>query len=173
MADERPYLAFEYIEGGTLAHHLAGDPWPSRSAAALVEVLARAVQFAHDRGIVHRDLKPGNVLLAGGSRKKDESTKEESRKATQVLGGVSTLLRLPTDHSSLPTAKITDFGLANRVEKESDWSASGEHVPGAAGGHTRTGAVMGTPSDIWRNRRRKRSRCRPAGGCLCARGNSL
>src|SRR5262249_40948806 len=32
-------------------------------AAALVEQLARAADYAHRRGIVHRDLKPGNVLL--------------------------------------------------------------------------------------------------------------
>jgi len=113
-AEGRPYLAFEYVEGGSLAQQLGGNPWPSKSAAALVETLARAMQFAHDRGIVHRDLKPGNILL-------------------NVEGGTA-------------TPKITDFGLAKRVEPEdSDWSSTDSP---AINGQTRTGAVMGTPSYI-------------------------
>lgn len=59
----QPYLALEYVAGGTLADRLAGKPQPPRAAAALVELLARAVQHAHECGIVHRDLKPANVLL--------------------------------------------------------------------------------------------------------------
>jgi hypothetical protein len=62
----RPYFTMEYVEGGTLARHLAGRPQAPAEAAALVEQLARAVQHAHAKGIVHRDLKPSNVLLAAG-----------------------------------------------------------------------------------------------------------
>jgi WD40 repeat protein len=59
----RPYLALEFIDGGSLKDALDGTPRPTRDAAALVETLARAVHHAHQRGIVHRDLKPANVLL--------------------------------------------------------------------------------------------------------------
>jgi eukaryotic-like serine/threonine-protein kinase len=58
-----PYFSLEFVEGGTLAQQLSGTPLPPRRAAQLVEVLARAVHYAHVRGIVHRDLKPANVLL--------------------------------------------------------------------------------------------------------------
>jgi eukaryotic-like serine/threonine-protein kinase len=59
-----PFLAFEYIDGGTLADRIAGRPQPPREAAEMVELLARAVQLAHQQGVLHRDLKPANVLLS-------------------------------------------------------------------------------------------------------------
>jgi tRNA A-37 threonylcarbamoyl transferase component Bud32 len=58
-----PYLALEFVNGGSLAQRLDGTPMPPRRAAQLLLDLARAVQHAHEQGIVHRDLKPANVLL--------------------------------------------------------------------------------------------------------------
>src|SRR5262245_26313658 len=57
-----PYFCLEYVEGGTLAQRLRGRPQQPRDAARLVQALARAVHYAHQRGVIHRDLKPGNVL---------------------------------------------------------------------------------------------------------------
>jgi WD40 repeat protein len=95
--DGRPYFSLEYVEGGSLAQKVKGIPQPPRAAAELVEVLARAVHAAHQRGIIHRDLKPANVLLTGDG-----------------------------------APKITDFGIAKRLDLEA--------------GQTRTGTIMGTPS---------------------------
>lgn len=61
--DGEPYLALEYVAGGSLARKLIDGPLPPRQAAALVETLARAMHHAHEQGILHRDLKPANVLL--------------------------------------------------------------------------------------------------------------
>jgi predicted Ser/Thr protein kinase len=58
-----PYFTMEFLEGGSLAQKLTAAPLAGREVAELVETLARAVQFANDRGFVHRDLKPANVLL--------------------------------------------------------------------------------------------------------------
>lgn len=59
----RPYFSMEYVTGGSLAQLLTRETPSVRRAAEIVEVLARAVHFAHGCGIVHRDLKPGNVML--------------------------------------------------------------------------------------------------------------
>ncbi len=99
-----PYLVLEYIDGGTLESHLAGRPQPPREAAALVATLARAVHAAHQKQIIHRDLKPANILLqrdaavvTGDARPGDDSP--------------------PTHHSSFDVPKITDFGLAKRLDR--------------------------------------------------------
>src|SRR5262249_48210198 len=63
MMDGLPFLALEYLGGGSLARRLGGAPQPPGEAAAVVETLARAVHHAHERGVVHRDLKPANILL--------------------------------------------------------------------------------------------------------------
>jgi tetratricopeptide (TPR) repeat protein/predicted Ser/Thr protein kinase len=59
----RPYFSLEYVDGGNLAQRSKGQPQPSRQAVALIETLARAMDYAHRQGIVHRDLKPANVML--------------------------------------------------------------------------------------------------------------
>ena len=59
-----PFIALEYMSGGTLEQNLKPGPMPARSAAIMMVELANAIQFAHDEGVIHRDLKPGNVLLS-------------------------------------------------------------------------------------------------------------
>jgi WD40 repeat protein len=59
-----PYLAMEFVPGGTLSARLkATGPLPPADAAKLVAKLAGAVAHAHSRGVVHRDIKSPNVLL--------------------------------------------------------------------------------------------------------------
>lgn len=59
-----PYFVMELAEGGTLAEHTQTRPVPPRQAASWVEIMARAVHFAHQHEVIHRDLKPANILLA-------------------------------------------------------------------------------------------------------------
>jgi serine/threonine-protein kinase len=63
VADGCPYLALEYVEGGSLDKHLRDKPFSAQQAAGLIRALAEAIHYAHQHHIVHRDLKPGNVLL--------------------------------------------------------------------------------------------------------------
>src|SRR6516165_7516953 len=53
--DVRPYMAMEYLNGGTLKTQMNGRPHSPVSAARLMVSLARAVHYAHQQGIVHRD----------------------------------------------------------------------------------------------------------------------
>src|SRR5207237_1353361 len=85
-----PYFSLEFVDGGPLSRAIRGEPQPPRFAAGVTEQLARAVQYAHDRGVVHRDLKPANVLLAGfGSR--DSGFREEDRTPASPLNHASRL----------------------------------------------------------------------------------
>ena len=98
--DNTPYLALEYVGGGTLRDRLRGRPQPARAAARLVETLARAVQHAHERGVLHRDLKPANVLLDAPVSGDGDAT--DAADSAQLFG----------------SPKITDFGLAKRTESD-------------------------------------------------------
>jgi serine/threonine-protein kinase len=136
QADGLPFCALEFVPGGSLDYKVRGTPLPARQAAALVETLARAMHYAHERGIVHRDLKPANVLLAPSDRPE--------------------ALRIGSDPTQPARyePKVTDFGLAKRLPSEPEASATALGEPDAspgepgalATGGTQTGAILGTPS---------------------------
>ncbi|MCI0465294.1 MAG: serine/threonine protein kinase [Gemmataceae bacterium] len=107
------YLALEFVEGQSLAQHLSGKPLTPSQAAELIESLARAMQHAHELEVIHRDLKPGNILMATSS-------------LPPPLPGE------PPPPVTELVPKITDFGLAKRLD--------------ANEGLTRHGDVLGTPA---------------------------
>jgi WD40 repeat protein len=63
--DARPFLAMEFIEGGSLDVRLRERPLPFREAAAIAEKMAAALAFAHGAGVLHRDVKPSNIMMDG------------------------------------------------------------------------------------------------------------
>jgi tRNA A-37 threonylcarbamoyl transferase component Bud32 len=96
--DGLPFFSLEFIEGGSLDRRLKRQQADPQSAARLVEVLARAVHYAHEHGVVHRDLKPANVLLTGSH--------------DSLLGAC--------------VPRIVDFGLAKKLNDNSGLTRSGE-----------------------------------------------
>jgi serine/threonine-protein kinase len=57
------YLAMELLRGGSLADRIARGPMPLPAIAAVLNEIAPALDYAHQKGIVHRDLKPHNILF--------------------------------------------------------------------------------------------------------------
>jgi serine/threonine protein kinase len=122
--DGQPYMALEYLAGGTLGDRLFRDTrLPPQEAAGLIAAVARGVAAAHALRIVHRDLKPGNILFG-----RDESSKVKDGSRPENTPGSGSSLT-PT-HSLTP--KVADFGLAKRLTSDL----------------TQTEMVMGTPAYI-------------------------
>ena len=61
LADGRAFYCMKYVEGQTLAQHIATLNLPDR--LRLLERIAEPLDFAHARGFIHRDLKPDNVMI--------------------------------------------------------------------------------------------------------------
>ena len=69
--EERPYMALEYLPGGSLQERLTeGSPVPDEEAATLALQIASGLAHAHAHGLVHRDLKPANILFDAEGRAK-------------------------------------------------------------------------------------------------------
>jgi serine/threonine protein kinase len=61
LADGRAFYCMKYIEGETLAQHIAMKSLPDK--LRLLERIAEPLDFAHARGFIHRDLKPENIMI--------------------------------------------------------------------------------------------------------------
>jgi WD40 repeat protein/predicted Ser/Thr protein kinase len=85
------FLAMDFVDGPNLAQLTAQRSVTPMEAARYLELIAKAIHYAHERNILHRDLKPANVLI---------------------------------DSDGQP--HITDFGLAKRLEADTDLTLSGQ-----------------------------------------------
>lgn len=61
--DGRPYFAMQYIQGRTLQELINAGSIDERESVRIVELIAQAVDFAHQNGVLHRDIKPSNILI--------------------------------------------------------------------------------------------------------------
>jgi eukaryotic-like serine/threonine-protein kinase len=61
LSDGRAFYCMKYVEGETLAQHVAGKSLGEK--LRLLRRIAEPLDFAHTRGIIHRDLKPENIMI--------------------------------------------------------------------------------------------------------------
>jgi outer membrane protein assembly factor BamB len=64
IGDNLPWMALEYMNGGSLANRLNdADGLPVKEAVWVTERLCRGLELAHNSGVAHLDLKPENILF--------------------------------------------------------------------------------------------------------------
>ncbi|ESO84964.1 hypothetical protein LOTGIDRAFT_236015 [Lottia gigantea] len=62
------YMVTELMKGGELLDKILRQKFFSeREASAVLQVVAKTVEYLHSNGVVHRDLKPSNILYADDS----------------------------------------------------------------------------------------------------------
>lgn len=73
MDDGRPFIAMQYIEGGSLRDTLEkmraeGRLIETTQSLSIIGKMADALNAAHSAGIMHRDIKPSNILIRPDGR---------------------------------------------------------------------------------------------------------
>lgn len=57
------YIVMPFVEGGTLADLLKGQPLSLLQIRNIISQVGMALDYAHSRGLIHRDVKPSNILM--------------------------------------------------------------------------------------------------------------
>lgn len=57
------YYSMRFVAGDSLADAIKDHPLDNRTAAEMIEPIARALDEAHRCGVLHRDIKPRNVIV--------------------------------------------------------------------------------------------------------------
>jgi len=108
-ADGRPYFTMKLVRGRTLGevlHDLVVKrreiqrEYTLHRLVTILERIADALQFAHERGVVHRDLKPENIMLGdygevhvmdwGLARVETDSAEYEQVETARTVAGLET-----------------------------------------------------------------------------------
>jgi serine/threonine-protein kinase len=97
--DGRAFIVMEYVEGISLAAHLAGGPLPAAEVRLIGRQLASALAAAHAQGVIHRDLKPANIQVM-----RDGSIKVLDFGVARLMPAMSTIVdttavEAPVEHS--------------------------------------------------------------------------
>jgi len=112
------YIAMEYLEGADLSRIIERTgPLPINIGLIVASSIARALEYAHERGIIHRDLKPSNILISKEGKAKltdfgiahieEELGGKGSTKAGDYMGTPAYMS--PEQSAGKPTGPPTDI----------------------------------------------------------------
>ncbi len=62
-ADDRSFIAMEYVEGETLRDKIKKGPLNPETAIDIALQIAAGLGEAHRKGIIHRDIKSANIMV--------------------------------------------------------------------------------------------------------------
>jgi hypothetical protein len=111
-----PWLAIEYVEGGSAGVSLADrvsrtqDGVDPVRALRLIRGIVAGVSALHAEGVIHRDLKPENVLVAGPID--DETPKVADCGIARVDGIVATIAGMTPSYGG-PEQMLSTHGVKN------------------------------------------------------------
>jgi eukaryotic-like serine/threonine-protein kinase len=100
-ANNRWYLAMEYVKGKTLRELLKTDPPDESAIIDIARQTAAALSATHKRGIIHQDIKPENIIVADngtvkildfGLAKPDMQATEDEEKDNSLTENLSELI---------------------------------------------------------------------------------
>ena len=57
------FFVMRYMAGGSLSDRIQNKSMTFTEIAYIIQRVAAALDYAHDKGVIHRDLKPGNILF--------------------------------------------------------------------------------------------------------------
>jgi serine/threonine-protein kinase len=64
------FFVMGYVDGPTLRERVEqGGPLPPRLGMKLMQEVAWALAYAHQRGVIHRDVKPDNIMIEQGTER--------------------------------------------------------------------------------------------------------
>lgn len=63
LADETPFIVFDYVEGKDLTSFMSEIDISQEQAIAIAKQTAIGLQHLHSNGIYHQDIKPSNLLI--------------------------------------------------------------------------------------------------------------
>jgi serine/threonine protein kinase len=104
------FFVMRYMSGGSLTERIQNRSLSLSQMAHIIQRVATALDYAHDRGVIHRDLKPGNILF------------DEYNNAYISDFGIAKLTQAAT--------KLTNSGIIGTPTHMSPEQAKGEDVDG-------------------------------------------